>query len=251
VHGPSLSPDGTLLAFVANTSGALRVRPLEDRGRGERVSSKRVDASEASWSPDGTRVAYTAYPTGGSTQNDTQIRVTDITDGTTTVLANERGREEMWPVWSPDGTDIVFSADSERGCDEGPFVIWFSDLFVIPASGGDERRIQVPGADLSLAPVDWHNQQLMISAARWVGATGDPADPCPEFGVVGTAYTMRKDGSDRVERPRAGAFSPDGKWIAYTVGGQVVESIWVSRLDGSDDREVRPVAQNPNWATLP
>jgi TolB protein len=81
-------------------------------------------AGNPAWSPNGTKIAFTAYHA-----DDT---VTDVSvmnaDGTGIQRLLDNGSS---PVWSPDGSQIIFT--SER---DGNF-----EIYLINADGSDVRRL--------------------------------------------------------------------------------------------------------------
>ena len=126
VHSMALSPDGKMLAYVAQTGTdkpALWVRPLQS------LRSRRVDDSEDAsypfWSPDNRSVAF--FVPGKLKKIDTQTwsveNVCDAPDG--------RGG-----TWNAAGT-IVFAPDSLGG------------LAKVPAAGGQPARITDPAANVT------------------------------------------------------------------------------------------------------
>jgi TolB protein len=62
--------------------------------------------SGATWSPDGTKIAFTSNRTG-----DFEIFVMNA-DGTNPLnLSNDPGRSNFGPAWSPDGSRIAFTSN--------------------------------------------------------------------------------------------------------------------------------------------
>jgi eukaryotic-like serine/threonine-protein kinase len=80
--------------------------------------------TDATWSPDGRSIAYTADQAGNS-----DIWVKSV-DGGDPVRLTRSPAQDGEPSWSPDGRSIVFTSDREGG-----------GLFVVPALGGPERQL--------------------------------------------------------------------------------------------------------------
>ncbi|HSF14674.1 MAG TPA: hypothetical protein VLK65_03905 [Vicinamibacteria bacterium] len=78
------------------------------------------------WSPDGSRLAYTALSSG----DDWDIWVSQITGGPPVNLTSGHPGADMHPSWSPDGGQIAFASDREGG-----------GCFVLPALGGPVRKV--------------------------------------------------------------------------------------------------------------
>jgi eukaryotic-like serine/threonine-protein kinase len=172
---------------------------------------------QASISPDGRRVAVSSdqFHTG-----QTQICVHDLERGVTTRLTN--GDSDWHPSWTSDGTKILF--DSTKG--------HVSSTYEIPADGSGVAR-------LILEPE---------SIGAQVSRSGD------------TAFTRFEGGKPMlfvkpagVERPMSleygveAQFSPDGKWLAFTVPGGA--GIIVRPYPGPGPRiqASRGPAAQPRW----
>ncbi|PKW27237.1 FG-GAP repeat domain-containing protein [Phycicoccus duodecadis] len=128
---PAFSPDGRLVASsVGDGAGhlALAVSNVTTRLRERLVprSSPAVDALDAEWSPDGTRVAYTEYTADG-----TSLWVLDVRTGARTVVAGSAGLVQ--PDWRSASSLVAASAGAA-----GPLV-------TIPAAGG--TPVPVAGTD--------------------------------------------------------------------------------------------------------
>ena len=88
----------------------------------------------ASFSPDGGQIAFVWDGEKGDNE-DIYVKVigTEVPLRLTTNPAPDR-----YPVWSPDGRQIAFARASTKG----------SELFVMPALGGPERKIQSRSSSL-------------------------------------------------------------------------------------------------------
>jgi len=112
-HAADVSPDGRRIVFTVNHKGttSLEVADLDERGelRGVRdlVPSAPFDqAYTPRFSPDGSRVAYSAWTAGGYRD----IRIVDVATGHVDSLTRDRAMD-MQPVWSADGSIVYFSSD--------------------------------------------------------------------------------------------------------------------------------------------
>jgi len=174
------------------------------------VSSSRRDAS-GSYSPDGTRVAFSSDRNGSA-----EIWVSG-TDGRNLVqLTNSPHPVSVtdWPQWSPDGTRIVFSSGAPG--------VNAPDLYVVPASGGPSRRLtDDPGRDDS----PWWSRD-----GKWIyffsSRDGEyrpwrmPADDGPATRLSATEAIF----------PGAPIDSPDGAWVYF----RTVDGIWRIPASGGD-----------------
>src|SRR5262249_10446856 len=161
-------------------------------------------------SPDGSQVAFSW---DGSRQDNFDIYVKLVGPGEPHRLTTDPALD-FSPAWSPDGRQIAFLRSVAPGEDDR------SEIFVIPALGGAERRLgeigltTLPGAVGRLA-----SRLAWTPDGKWVAAAGlfardRPAEIwllSPEtgerrrLGVVSNA----SDGGDV-----GPAFSPDGRFLA-------------------------------------
>ena len=192
---------------------------------------------DPSWSPDGTRIAYSSDEGGNM-----DIWVRQITAGQRVNLTNDYAGYDGKPAWSPDGEWIAFVSERNGG-----------GLFKVPALGGIPKRV----VSLSFAP-----------SLSYIGAI-PPVCWSPDgtnlaFAVAGSLYTIPDSGGTPVSvtLPPTGlivgysepAWSPDGKRIACTglvAVGVSTSQIWSVQRDGSDAFSVtegKNFDHNPVWS---
>lgn len=201
VWAPRWSPDGATLAVVVLRSffpyadpGIGLMEPIEGadpitispHGRGAGVSAP-------SWSPDGTRIVYSAS-TGMSQPS--AILVVDANGGTPDTLFAD-GSVNVYPDWSPNGDLIAFGSNVS-----GNF-----DLWTLPITGGTPTQItHNPSRETS---PKWSPDGSRIAFVSDLQSTGD-------------IWMMPAGGGDWI-RVTAGPFtagdpcwSPTGDAIAFT-----------------------------------
>jgi Tol biopolymer transport system component len=113
----------------------------------------------------------------------------------------KRGVDDHLPIWSPDGADIAF--EKHR--------LGASDIFVKPANGAVPERRLVDGGGRYTRVTDWSRDGrfIVFEKDRSVGGGYDiwvlplSGDRQP-FRYVGGRFNNR-----------AGAVSPDGRWMAH------------------------------------
>jgi hypothetical protein len=130
-NNPRWSPDGQWLVFVRwnqNTSppqwDVYKVRP---DGTGLTALTTHGEADMvATWSPDGTRIAYDRKE-GGYFSTTVQIHVMDAADGGNDhrITGSTSGYRDESPTWSPDGNRIYF-ASTESGNEDLTGLMYFS-----------------------------------------------------------------------------------------------------------------------------
>lgn len=114
---PAWSPDGDTILYSGDAGGtsALFTVPAAGGEATELETDGPPGASEASWSPDGTRIAFVA--SSGDPDAEDPVRWNeDIwvmdTDGThARKVVTTEGNDHWMPTWSPDGGHLMFTAD--------------------------------------------------------------------------------------------------------------------------------------------
>ena len=130
--GPSWSPDGGRLAYVAQQLPLVHIRLINVDGTGDAALTNRVSFQPA-WSPNGSRIAFV-------TLGDKQMFLINP-DGSGEVSVTPPGTQDDGPTWSPDGTRIAFHVGANE-----------SDVAVMNADGsGRVNLTNRPGFDLSPA----------------------------------------------------------------------------------------------------
>jgi dipeptidyl aminopeptidase/acylaminoacyl peptidase len=124
---PVVSPRGDVVAFTRDRQ--LWIAPVDGSAPARRLLTVRGDLSDASWSPDGSRLAFVAN------RGDHSF-VGVFTDSTTPVrwLAPSTSRDAS-PRWSPDGTRLVFvrrpgaggAPEPSLGQRPSPWALWIAD----------------------------------------------------------------------------------------------------------------------------
>ncbi len=107
---PVVSPDGRRIAYSQNerSTSSLAVMELATGAPATTVwKGARYDqVYQPAWSPDGTRIAFSAWRAGGLRD----ILVVDVATGKVDEITHDRALD-LQPEWSPDGTLIYFASD--------------------------------------------------------------------------------------------------------------------------------------------
>lgn len=224
---PDYSPDGKRIAFDASWVGPRRIWVVDSHGHNPQQLTS--DTSEAvthvrpRWSPDGTRIVFQNIE-----RTKFDVRIVDLTSGRTTWVTND-AVQDIDPVWSPSGQYIYFS--SYRG---GGINIW---RVRISADGTPARlphQLTIgAGQDVGLA-VSRDGKRLAFSTLRqnadiWrlpvSPETGKPTGAPQEV-----ITTTREDSR--------GAWSPDGKMIAFNSDRTGEMNIWLYSLPDGSSRQL-------------
>jgi Tol biopolymer transport system component len=235
---PAYSSDGTKLAYLQG-GGSIRVLDTATGHVRELTTCSCGTSSQLTWSPDGSRLAYTNdYQPEGSA-----IEVIDA-DGThRTQLTHFPVGVFPWePTWSPDGTRIAFALRDSGGVD------------VINADGSGLKvilvgqRIQNPDSAGGAAD----NPEWSPDGSR-IAYIWDPVSPF-EYQL----RVMNPDGSHStkiwstvccVTAEGGPAWSPDATQIATVT----FNTLWVMNADGSNPQSLGTVGtgQRPAWQPVP
>ena len=82
---------------------------------------------------------------------------TAVTSGSSPVayhfITNEPGAIDLWPCFAPDGKTILFSRSMDKGR------TW--DLFVVPTSGGEARRLSAAPLSVSATRANWSKANVI------------------------------------------------------------------------------------------
>ena len=276
---PQISPDGSQVVYVRTSMDIMRDRQRPELwivnadGSGHR---RLAAGSSPRWSPDGTRIAYTA---GG--QIHLRWMDTGETATLTQLLESPRGIR-----WSPDGRHLAFNmlvpypppqlaappkppsgaewADppimedrfKNRQDGVGYLDFGYNHLLVLPVEGG--TPVQVTTGDFQhSSPATWtpDGQHLVFSSNRNADWVHDYRNS--ELYLAPVAGGEIRALTDRKGPDHSPAVSPDGQQIAFVGYEDRVRTYQVSRLqvmnlDGSGRRVVttsldRSVS-NPVWA---
>jgi Tol biopolymer transport system component len=219
----TFSPDGSQVAFLSRKplaksgEGAERlfIAHVEGDGSARDITGDLVvwnldDAklnspSAAMWSPDGTRLAYSAFDFDAGRSVIAIARVDG--SGTVAVVPDDDRAVYTHPEWSPDGQWLTVRAHSYEGPDD------FGVRLVLMRSDGSAQRVlaQTSIRTLSFATVVWAPDGRHLAYDR------QDTPPVGAYRVV--RYDLETGTETPVNPPdtRADdpAWSPDGQWIAY------------------------------------
>jgi Tol biopolymer transport system component len=232
---PVLSPDGTRVAFDAirsTTAPRWQIYVAALDGSEEVLvtpaSPELGDCREPSWSPDGSRLAFSCAPRGQLLLGLTEIYVANA-DGTAlrrlTYSPAYSGAANVAPDWSPDGKHVAFSSTRETyNSGSGLY-----RLYVMGADGSDVARV-TPLLPYPTAgtPAIWDGNPSWSPDGQWILCDSNRSNwPGSDvYRVRPAGGTMAKVVADAAHPD----WSPSGKAFTFARDGDV----WTAAVDGSD-----------------
>ena len=239
----SFSPDWSHVA--AYVDGQLVIERLD--GSNRLSIARPTYLAKASWSPDGTRVVFTAP---SATPNQADVLVARI-DGTET----HRVAMGSWPAWAPAGERIAYVA-GEYGQNE---------LHLVNADGGADVRLASGGVYWEPSwSADGTRLAVIHQDAGQVGSTlevlRDNGGRLAAFRVTPYDYAWSPRGDEIAYSSPAGvwivdvasgrkrrlatsgygvAWSPDARQVAFASGGECRNRMGIYRVEVLTGRQVR------------
>jgi TolB protein len=132
-YGGVYSPDGKRIAFCQIDGGNIDIWVMNADGSSpKRLTRDPASDVSPSWSPDGTKIAFTSDRAGTP-----QLYVMSSADGSGVKRLTFQGNYNQTPAWSPRGDAIAFTARDERKMFD---VFWIS-----PETGVINRITQDQG----------------------------------------------------------------------------------------------------------
>lgn len=251
------SPYLGTIAFESERLGPTDLFIMRPDGAGQTHLNTPGGGTDASWSPDGQRIAFSADPEGDGNIDIYVMRP----DGSALQRLTTSPGFDIWPDWLRGGDQIVFA--STRA---GP-----PNIYVMNADGTGQRQLTHETDAASLTPVGspWGGQILFARATpaeppklwlmnldgtgqRQLTSSGPWEDIDPAWSVDGRQiafssnrlgsyeiFLMDADGSNPTALTnQAGfdwtpTFSPDNRYIAWTASRAGNADVWVMNKDGS------------------
>ena len=104
---PRLAPDGRSVAFTGN-DGRLHVYHLANRTTHTVLDAPQFRAAFCEWSPDGSRLGFSAYPAPLDVRHPPHICCLDLRQSQLTQLTHGTEAMDRFPKWSASGQWMAF-----------------------------------------------------------------------------------------------------------------------------------------------
>jgi uncharacterized delta-60 repeat protein len=249
---PKFSPDGTKIAFYGAGVGNGSIYLMNADGSNLRfltTGSFYVDRKKITWSPDGSKIAFTCETYG---------RICTVNaDGSNRTIINDN-ISDYAPDWSPDGSKIAFTRTFDGGLR--------NEIYVMNIDGSNQTRLT--NNDLpDIKPV-WSPDGTKLVFSRYYSCIVLSNGEVLCFS--NSIYTMNAaDGSNQTLLASGSAlddtyvgspgWSPDGTkiifWGDVLVGGQAFTDIFVINSTGGNRMNLTNTNNLseyfPDWGNLP
>jgi Tol biopolymer transport system component len=206
----ALSPDGTRLAFTAQTTQTRVWQFPFDSGTGrltgtpEPVTPGNAQEVDVDVSEDGRQLAYRALRDGRE-----EIWTYSLPERQERLLlASNTGRRTS-PLWSPDGTQLLYARRT-------PITNAPPDhsVAMLGVLGGNERVLPVPDA-IQIDPRDWSGDGRAIVGSCRQPSTGRVGTCLVTMGDEGEPTQVQIIAADPSMNLFCQRFSPDQRWVSF------------------------------------
>ena len=159
---PAWSPDGQQIAFSRHSERELAIYVISALGGVEHrlhqgsANYPFIHPGYLDWSPDGKSIAFSERQ---ESEIHASIALLSVADSTTRHLTTPPDQAfDSAPAFSPDGSRVAFIRRSGAGT--------ASDVYVVPASGGEPKRLTFDNADTDGTPAWTENGRDVIFSSK-------------------------------------------------------------------------------------
>jgi len=228
-YRPRYGPDGTALSFLTRrTEKAPSVIAVHDQA--EPLSRGPEEVSSFSWSPDGSRIAFSSTRDDAG-NSDIYVMHRDSGD---VRRWTDHPSYDGWPTWSPSGEEIAFMSDRTGS----------PQIFITDEGGSNVR--QLPSLGTVNAEPAWSPSKLHPEIAYKSGIAGGELD-IVIFDLATREERQLTSGSGMNESPD---WSHDGRHIVFSSTRHGDPQIFIINRNGANERQLTFEGSNttPSWS---
>ena len=236
---PAYSPDGLRIAVDASWAGPRRIWLLDREGHNPQQittdTSEEINHIAPAWSPDGKKIVFQNV-----VHTKFDVRVVNLESKQTNWITNDF-LTNIRPAWSPSGKFIYFSSYRSGGINiwrapvKGDGLVDGSLQQVTTGAGQDEVAVSRDGKRLAYATLRQNADIWRLPVLPQTGMANGSPEP--------VITTTREDSR--------GAWSPDGKMLAFNSDRAGDMNIWLFSLADSTVRQLTSGQGGdfqPNWS---
>jgi serine/threonine-protein kinase len=233
----SVSETGSAVYIIGSASSSAasdrsRLTLVDRAGQQAPLKLPTGDYERPRVSPRGDQLAV-----GINDSQSTQVWVYDLA-GTRPIRQLTFEGNNRYPVWEPDGQHIAFTSDREH------------DLGIFrQRSDGTTKaeRLTKAEAGTSQTPESWlrDGTRLLFTSSK-VGLVGQPTYTLWVLDV--RSHEASQFGDVSAYRLISPDFSPDGRWVAYTVTTRATNQVFVQPFPATGARYLIGSGARPQWS---
>jgi TolB protein len=228
---PSLSPDGSRLAYISYKTGRPTIE-VHSTGDGLPIgfaSFPRGTTSSPQYSPDGSRMAFSSSKDSDAME----IYVANSDGNRARRLTNNSGTIDTSPRWNPKtGKQLAFISDRTGA----------PQIYIMDDDGTNVQRILNEGGQAD-SPAWSPDGQFLAYTWRPSGA-GSSDVYIMDIATRQILQLTRGNGSNE-----APSWAPDSRHITFQSNRTGRWEIWIMNIDGSSETQIsKGGGRSPSWA---
>lgn len=219
---PSLSPDGTWVAF--DYRGDIWRAPIDGKGHADRLTIHEAQDTLPRISPDGKQIAFASKRNGGY-----DLFVMPAEGGLPRQVTFHSGVELLCD-WSPDGKKLLYLSNREPS-------LWQMDVYEIPVDGGTARRLTRDGGREATYSADG-KQVVYVRGFNTIYQDNYTGSANYDIHVLDLADGKSRRLTETPGNERWPAFSKDGATVWFVAEEKGVANFYSMPAAGGERKEL-------------